>query len=103
MRRAPFIAVATTTTSVVIFVAVIVTRILGGRGRRRSRRSRDRKAFANRRVPSPAFRALRRRALGGRRVTRNTAPLLLAPVVTGRRAVGTLGRRGRGCWRPTYG
>lgn len=58
-------------------------------------------AFLNRRIPSPAFGALRRRRVGGSGVTWDTATLLISPVIASGRAVCALGW-GRRLRRSTF-
>jgi hypothetical protein len=65
------------------------------RNRRDSRRSGDGLALVQRGIPFPTLATLGRRAVRGRLVPRDTARLVIVPIVTGRGALGILrGTRG---------
>jgi hypothetical protein len=80
---------------------IIVTRLVRGVRGWGSRGGRGFVALVNCGVPSPALAALRRRRVGGTRVTRDTTSLLVSPVMISRRAVCVLGR-GRGVGRSPF-
>ena len=80
-------------------IAIRFGRRVGGGWGRGSRRS---MASMDRRIPSPAFGALRRRRVGGSGVAWDTATLLGSPIIASGRAVCTLGRGRRSLWWSTF-
>lgn len=85
----------------IIMISVAIARFGRRLGGRWGRGSGGFMASVDRRIPSPAFGALRRRGVGGSRVAWDTATLVVPPVIASGRAVCALGW-GRGSWWTTF-